>query len=134
MSRLWQILRMNWMATVVGAIMVAAIVVAPSSIPRWEPIPPPTGKLPDALEGDDSVHRCIGHKKADIIAKFGPPSAEWKGGFGSIHSRHFWERYGACITLLYERRRAGGFYLLFREQDGEWLCLGGSWLAKGWVF
>jgi len=74
----------------------------------------------------------VGQTRTAIEAKYGPPSHECKGHYGSPPCEYT-KKYDPAITVTYERG-GGTLYLSYHEQQGEWVCFSSDRMPNGCVF
>jgi hypothetical protein len=103
-----------------------------------KPVGPPQNALPESIDWGGPVidgpafdwnRSFLGHTKAAVIHRFGPPSSSWNGSYGQDSS----EGYDPAVTLVY-RRHSGAMYLSFCLENDEWVCFSADWLPNGWAF
>jgi hypothetical protein len=99
-----------------------------------EPVGPPRGELPQALEGESVPisGQLVGQLRSSILARFGPPTHRWKGHYGNPPLSYRWA-YAGAITITYERP-TGTLSLSFCKEASRLVCFSSDWLPAGGVF
>lgn len=99
-----------------------------------EPVGPPRGELPQAVEGwpEPTSGQFVGHPESSIVERFGPPTHRWQGRYGAPRVSYR-RTYPDAITATY-KRPTGILYLSFCKEQGRLLCFSSDWLPEGWEF
>ena len=99
-----------------------------------EPVGPPRGELPQAVEGgsEPTSGQFLGHPESDIVERFGLPTHRWEGHYGAPPIS-YQRKYPNVITVTYERP-TGTLYLSFCKEQGRLVCFRSAWMPAGWVF
>jgi hypothetical protein len=74
----------------------------------------------------------IGQTRASVVARYGPPSAEWQGHYGN--PREDWAKNHEPAVSMDYKRLTGNLYLSFHQVNDEWICFSSDWMPDGWVF
>ncbi len=87
--------------------------------------------IDDPLSGPISGE-YVGETKTDLISRFGEPSHQWNGHYGSP-SLEYARQHVSAITITYKRPN-GVLYLSFEKKGDEWVCFRSNWMPNGCVF
>jgi hypothetical protein len=131
---MWRSSAKDWVIPVValgGLALVLAI--AECTGRMWWSSKPKLYEMPSRIE-PQQIHQFIGHKKSEIVDRFGVPNLISRGTFGW----HDGEDQRGTITVMY-RTDEGEAYLLFRQESSsadwdDWVCYLAQWLRKGASF
>jgi hypothetical protein len=74
----------------------------------------------------------LGKTKASIIQRYGPPSKEWAGHYGSPPTDYM-EQHSPSVSLLYQRL-TGTLYISLEKKDDDWICYSSHWMPNGAEF
>jgi hypothetical protein len=99
-----------------------------------EPVGPPNGDLPNAIEGgpEPAFGQFVGHSESSIVVRFGPPSNRWKGHYAAPPISYRL-KYPDAITATFVRP-SGVLYLSFCREEGRLVCFSSAWMPEGWAF
>ena len=120
-----------------------------------EPVGPPQRELPPEIECDcakiferkepdtgidwkkydqlkEQVLALVGHTEADIVARYGPPSYQWKGHYG-LPNVEFTSKYPDEVTAVYNRGTCT-LYVSFCRSHGRLVCHWANMVPEGTRF
>jgi hypothetical protein len=76
------------------------------------------------------AHECLGQTRAQVIARFGPPTDSWEGNYHPFNPRAT----GPIETITYVRKfgtAPGTLYILFEMRGDQSVCIAADWLPEG---